>query len=84
MINQKSMLNPEDKNIALEMAIADFQQFCMYAGVNEVQLKVCIERNKGLSLGQISQKLNISKNTVKGITDRCFSKSDKESTKEKI
>lgn len=81
MTQQKSFLNPDDKNTALEMAIADFEQFCTYAGVNQTQLKVCIERNKGLSLGQISQKLNISKNTIKGITDRCFSQSPKDSKK---
>lgn len=61
------------KNKALELALDDFEKFCKYAGVNSVQLKVCIERNKGLTLGQISQKLKVPKSTVKDICDRCFS-----------
>ncbi|WP_313215017.1 hypothetical protein [Soonwooa sp.] len=73
------------KHKALEMAIADFDSFCKYAGVNSQQLMVCIERDRGLSYGQISQKLRIPKSTVIGICDRCFatpSKSDKRETKE--
>lgn len=71
-IKPKSTLNKEDKKSALEMAIADFDKFCKYAGVNPIQLKVCIERNKNLSYGQISQKLNVPRATVKDICDRCI------------
>ncbi|WP_428067414.1 hypothetical protein [Chryseobacterium gambrini] len=53
------------------MAIEDFDKFCKYAGVNPTQLKVCIERSKGLSYGQISQKLNVPRATVNDICDRC-------------
>jgi DNA-binding MarR family transcriptional regulator len=53
------------------MALTDFEKFCKYAGVNNKQLNVCIERSKGLSLGQISMKLKISKSYVKKICDRC-------------
>lgn len=60
------------KNVALEMAIQDFELFCKYAGVKSTQLKVCIERSKGLTLGQISKKLKVSRDTVKSICDRCF------------
>ena len=68
------------KDKALEMAINDFEKFCKYAGVNSTQLKVCIERNKGLTLGQISHKLRIPKSTVKDICDRCFVESYKSTT----
>ncbi|AZA82166.1 MarR family transcriptional regulator [Chryseobacterium lactis] len=54
------------------MAIADFDKFCMYAGVNQVQLKACIERKKGLTFGQISQKLKVPKSTVRNICERCL------------
>lgn len=60
------------KHEALEMAIQDFDKFCKYARVNSKQLKVCLERSKGLSFGQISLKLKIPKTTVKNISDRCF------------
>lgn len=60
------------KDKALELAIDDFEKFCKYAGVNSNQLKVCIERDKGLTLQQITNKLNIPKSTVKDICDRCF------------
>ncbi len=70
-INQKSTLNFQDKKDALQMAIEDFDKFCKYAGVNPTQLKVCIERSKGLSYGQISQKLNVPRATVNDICDRC-------------
>ena len=65
------------------MAIADFEKFCKYAGVNSTQLKVCLERTKGLSFGQIAQKLNIPRSTVNNICDRCFSAEDKEARVEK-
>jgi hypothetical protein len=71
-INQKSTFNPDYKHEALEIAIADFEKFCKYSGVNHTQLKVCIERSKGLTLGQISQKLKVPKTTIKNICDRCF------------
>jgi hypothetical protein len=70
-INQKSSLNDQDIKDALQMAISDFDKFCKYAGVNPIQLKVCIERNKNLSYGQISQKLKVPRATVKDICDRC-------------
>lgn len=57
---------------ALELAIENFELFCKYAGVKSKQLKVCIERSKGRTLGQISLKFNISRDTVKSISDRCF------------
>lgn len=69
---KQQTLSFEDKNEALDMAIADFEKFCKYAGVDSTQLKVCIERNKGLTLGQISQKLDVPKSTVRNICDRCF------------
>lgn len=74
MQNKKEQptLNFQDKNDALDMAINDFDKFCKYAGINTTQLKVCIERNKGLTFGQISQKLNVPKSTVRNICDRCF------------
>lgn len=64
-------LSEEQRQKALEMALIDFEKFCQYAGVNNKQLSVCIERSKGLSLGQISMKLKISKSYVKKICDRC-------------
>lgn len=62
------------KDKALALAIDDFEKFCKFAGVNSTQLKVCIERSKGLTLQQITNKLKIPKSTVKNICDRCFSK----------
>lgn len=59
-------------HIALQLAIEDFNKFCKMSGVNMDQLKVCIERERGLSLQQISNKLNIPKGTVKFICDKCF------------
>lgn len=56
------------------MAVNDFEKFCRYAGVNFIQLQICIERNKGLTFGQISRKLEVPKSTVKDISDRCFEK----------
>lgn len=82
-MNPKSeTLNNTYKHEALEMAIADFEKFCKYSGVNQTQLKVCIERNKGLSIRRIAMKLEIPRSTVKDICDRCFEESYKESTKE--
>ncbi|MDV2459892.1 hypothetical protein CMU99_16365 [Elizabethkingia anophelis] len=60
--------------MALRMAIEDFEKFCKMAGVNMNQLRVCIERERGLSLQQISNKLQIPKGTVNDICDRCFKK----------
>ena len=65
-------MNQNYKNKALELAIDDFDKFCKYAGVNSTQLMVCIERSKGLTLQQITNKLQIPKSTVKDICDRCF------------
>ena len=72
------------KNKALEMAINDFETFCNYTGVNQIQFKVCFERSKGKSLMQIALKLEIPKTTVKNNCDRCFVKPYKESKKEKV
>ncbi len=63
-------------NIALRMAITDFEKFVRMSGVNMNQLKVCIERERGLSLQQIANKLDIPKGTVKFICDRCFAKEE--------
>ena len=57
---------------ALEMAIIDFEKFCNYAGVDSVQLSVCIERERNLSYQQIAIKLGIPKSTVSDICHRCF------------
>lgn len=59
-------------NIALQLAIQDFEKFCKISGVNMIQLKVCIERERGLSLQQISNKLNIPKTNVNTLCDKCF------------
>lgn len=72
MAKTPSIINGKYKKDALEMAIEDFDKFCKYAGVNPIQLKVCIERSKGLSYGQISQKLNVPRATVNDICDRCI------------
>lgn len=64
-------LTDEYRHKALEMALTDFEKFCQYAGVNNKQLFVCIERSKGLSLGQIANRLKISRQYVKKICDRC-------------
>lgn len=63
---------PNLKNKALEMALDDFEQFCKFAGVDKIQLSVCIERQKKLSLQQIANKLKIPKSTVNDICRRCF------------
>ena len=65
-------MNARYKSKALELALDDFDKFCKYAGVNSTQLMVCIERSKGLTLQQITNKLQIPKSTVKDICDRCF------------
>lgn len=74
---KSTQISKKYKHEALEMAIADFEQFCKLAGVNSIQLAVCIERNNGLSLQQISNKLEIPRSTVNDICDRCFSESAK-------
>lgn len=56
---------------ALEMAIDDFEKFCQYAGVDSVQLKVCIERERGLSYQQIANKLTVPRSTVRNICEKC-------------
>lgn len=61
-------------NIALQIAIHDFDKFCMMAGVNMNKLKCCLERERGLSLQQISNKTGIKKSTVKFLTDQCLKK----------
>lgn len=59
------------RNQALEMALEDLDMFCKCAGVDFKRLKVCIENSRGLSLGQISQKLTVPKSTVKDIVEKC-------------
>lgn len=59
------------RNQALEMALEDLDNFCKCAGVDFKQLKVCIENNRGLSLGQISKKLTVPKSTVRDIVGKC-------------
>lgn len=61
-------------NLALQIAIQDFEKFCKMSGTNMNQLKCCIERERGLSLQQIAYKLEIKKSTVKSMTDRCSDK----------
>lgn len=68
------MSNIDYTHLALQMAIDDFDRFCKMSGVNMNQLKVCIERERGLSLQQIANKLNIPKGTVNDICERCFKK----------
>ena len=75
-------MNQNYVNKALELAIDDFDKFCKFAGVNSNQLMVCIERAKGLTLQQITNKLQIPKSTVKDICDRCFVGEIDKSTKE--
>lgn len=70
-VDKSNKLTRDVKDKAIQMAIDDFEKFCIYAGVNSKQLLVCIEREKGLSLQQIANKLRISKSYVKKICDRC-------------
>lgn len=70
-VDKSNKLSSEDKLIALEMAIQDFDKFCLFSGLNIDQLKVCMERSKGLSIRRIALKTNIPKSTVKDICDRC-------------
>ncbi|MFV0140996.1 hypothetical protein [Empedobacter falsenii] len=65
-------LDSEYRDLALEMAVQNFEEFCNYAGVNKKQLLICIERKKGKTFGQISQKLNIAKSTVQDTCNRCI------------
>ena len=60
--------------LGLQLAIQDFEKFCKLAGVNQNQLKICIERERGLSMQQIATKLNIPKATVQDAVNRCFKK----------
>lgn len=66
------MSNIDYTHLALQIAIQDFNKFCKMSGVNMNQLKVCIERERGLSLQQIANKLEIGKDTVYAMTNRCF------------
>lgn len=66
------MSNIDYTHLALQIAIHDFVKFCKMSGVNMNQLKVCIERERGLSLQQIANKLEIGKDTVYAMTNRCF------------
>lgn len=66
------MSNIDYTHLALQIAIQDFNKFCKMSGVNMNQLKVCIERERGLSLQQIANKLKIGKDTVYAMTNRCF------------
>lgn len=59
-------------NIALQQAIQDFEKFCKMSGANMIQLKVCIERERGLSLQQIANKFNIPKSNVNIFCNKCF------------
>lgn len=59
------------RNLALEMALENLDKFCKVAGVDFKQFKVCVERSRGLSLGQISQKLSVPKSTVRDIVNKC-------------
>lgn len=58
-------------SLALQIAIQDFEKFCKMSGLNMNQMKCCIERERGLSLQQIVNKLGIKKSTVKYYTDNC-------------
>ena len=59
-------------HIALQQAIQDFEKFCKMSGLNMIQLKVCIERERGLSLQQIANKLEIPKANVNFFCNKCF------------
>lgn len=69
---ENKTFSSEHRNLALEIAVQNFEEFCNFAGVNKQQLSICIERQKGKSYGQISQKLNVPKSTVKDTCDRCI------------
>ena len=60
-----------ERNELLELAISDFNKFCKFSGVNFIKLRVCIDIEKGKTLGQISNNLNIPKSTIRDTAKKC-------------
>lgn len=62
---------PDYKQLALEMAVDDFDKFCKNAGVNFNHFKICIEKSRGLTTGQICNKLKLTKMVVRHAMKKC-------------
>lgn len=64
-------MNIDYRQMALTLALQDFEKFCRMAGVNMMQFKICTERERGLSLQQIATKLGVTKDAVYTATKKC-------------
>lgn len=67
MTNQET----DYKHLALEMAVEDFEKFCKCAGLNFNQFKICVEKSRGLTIGQICNKLKLTKMVVRHASKQC-------------
>lgn len=56
-----------------QLAVKQFELFCLIAGVDKEQAYACIERSKGKSYGRIAKVLGISKQAVMQRCKKCQS-----------
>lgn len=66
----KAKLTTLDKELQ-ELALLNFEKFCIISGVDKRQALICIYREKGLSLKQISLKLGVPRTTVQDTCIKC-------------
>lgn len=66
----KAQLSSLDKELQ-ELALLNFEKFCVISGVDKKQALICIYREKGLSLKQISIALGIPRTTVQDTCIKC-------------
>lgn len=57
-----------------ELALLDFEYFCVLTKVDKRNAFVCIEKAGGKSLQQIANKLHIPKSTIRDIVKKCAEK----------
>lgn len=57
-----------------ELALINFEYFCVLTEVNKRKAFVCIEKAGGKSLQQIANKLHIPKSTIRDIVKKCAEK----------
>lgn len=54
----------------LEVAVQNFEEFCALTKFDATRAYVCLLKTKGLSYQQIANKLNMSRDEVRGIYRR--------------
>jgi len=60
-----------DKKL-VELAVTNFEEFCLIASVDKIQAYVCIEKSKGKSSGTIAITLGVSPQAVDKRYKKCL------------